>query len=76
VKKLIEQLFCIKIIPARKYDELTSRITECGLIYRKYSQPDYHTVNRTVEIKLSELSHICTVENILWDDVKLKFDKL
>ena len=67
---LIEKLFHIKIIPRKRYQTLIERIANCGMIYRKYCGDDYHHGFRTATVPLTELSMICTVENVLWDDVR------
>ena len=66
------KIFGIKIMKAKRYDEIVSRVAECGNIYRKHSDDSYSTQGRRVEVPLSELNHICTVENLMWNDVKGK----
>ena len=44
------KIFGLKIIKAKKYDDITSRVAECGRIYRKYSGDEYSTQGRKVSI--------------------------
>ena len=67
--KLIEKIFGIKIIKRSRYDMIINRIAECGNIYRKHSGQCYHHGDAEASIPLVDLSHICTVENLVWLDV-------
>ena len=72
MKTLIEKLFNIKILSGREYNFLLDRIVEMGKMYREADEypNDYHHGFRTAQVSLNDLSTICTIENIFWDDVK------
>ena len=72
LKKIIEKIFCIKIFTHTEYATLTDRVAECGRVYRKYDNGDYHHGDTTTRVKMNELSKICLVENLMWDDVEHK----
>ena len=67
MKKLIEKVFGVKILSADLYDDLTHKVAECGKVYRAHSGDSYHHYDATVLVKLTDLSKICLVENLIWD---------
>lgn len=65
------KIFGLKIIKARKYDELCSTITRAGIMVRKYTKLDNYTnYGQSTKVCISDLSLVHCIENVVWSDVK------
>jgi hypothetical protein len=50
---------------------LLDRIIDCKNVYKsKVSDSDYSTQGRSVNVKLSDLSKICLIENLFYSDIQ------
>jgi len=63
-------IFGLKIMTTKRYEKILSRVSECGDIYRKYSDDGYSTQGLSANVPLNELSRICLVENLMLEDIK------
>lgn len=64
------KIFGLKIMRARKYNELCLTIVNAGKMVRKYTKHDgYSNYGQRVMIPLNDLSYIHCIENVIWGDV-------
>ena len=53
-----------------RYERILDRVIECRAIYDRHAGSNYHHGGATTKVALTELGHICHVENELWADVQ------
>ena len=58
------------IMSRARYERILDRVIECRAIYDKHAGDDYHHGGATARVALTDLGHICHVENELWSDVQ------
>lgn len=64
-------IFGFKILTKNKYNRLLDRIADCKEVYKsKIDDSEYSTQGRSVDVKLSDLSKICLIENLFYSDIK------
>ena len=58
------------VMSRSRYERILDRVIECRAIYDRHSGSDYHHGGTSAKVPLTELGHICLVENEMWADVQ------
>ena len=75
MRKLIKKVFGLKILTSSEYEELLNRVSDCGNVMRKYADKDaYSNYGQRYKVEAGDLSKICHVENLFWEDIKHKLN--